>query len=253
MKKFNLYDIESDMNYCSLFRTVACVGDSLSSGELVSKSKEGKNEFHDWFEYSWGQFIARRAGFKAYNFSRGGMTAKEYVESFADFNRMWSPEYAAQAYVIALGVNDLLGLKMEVGAVSDVELNGENKPTFAGYYAKIIQRYKEINPRAYFFLVTMPKQFDDCEHNKNMKAAHAALLKDFTKTFSNTYLIDLYNLSPEFDEEAVKKYMMNGHMTPAGYIFSAECIRKVWNEVIKENLNDFNDSAFVGTEMYSKR
>ena len=65
--------------FTSIFRTIGCIGDSLSSGELES-NEIGKIGYHDYFEYSWGQFIARDAGCKVYNFSRGGMTAKEYIE-----------------------------------------------------------------------------------------------------------------------------------------------------------------------------
>ena len=71
----------SDGGFCCVFRTLACVGDSLSSGELESLNEEGKKGYHDYFEYSWGQYIAREAGCKVYNFSRGGMTTMEYCES----------------------------------------------------------------------------------------------------------------------------------------------------------------------------
>ena len=66
----------------AIFRTMAFVGDSLSSGEFEFINIEGKTEYHDLYEYSWGQYIARRNGFKAYNFSRGGMTAKWFVDSY---------------------------------------------------------------------------------------------------------------------------------------------------------------------------
>ena len=68
----------------AIFRTIAFIGDSLSSGEFETFTAEGKKEYHDLFEYSWGQYIARRNGLKAYNFSRGCMTAKWYMETVAD-------------------------------------------------------------------------------------------------------------------------------------------------------------------------
>ena len=70
----------------SIFRTIGFIGDSLSSGEMESRNEEGKPGYHDYYEYSWGQYIARKNGLTAYNFSRGGMTAKEYMESFAEKN-----------------------------------------------------------------------------------------------------------------------------------------------------------------------
>ena len=40
----------------------------------------------------------------------------------------------------------------------DFENYENNKTTFTGYYAKIIQKYKEIQPDAKFFLLTMPRE-----------------------------------------------------------------------------------------------
>ena len=63
--------------YCAILRTVGCVGDSLASGEFESMDENGERGYHDMFPYSWGQFLARDCGSTVYNFSRGGMTAKE--------------------------------------------------------------------------------------------------------------------------------------------------------------------------------
>ena len=93
----------------SVFRKIAFVGDSLSSGEFETRDENGKAGYHDLYEYSWGQYIARKNGLLAYNFSRGGMTAKEYIETFAEQKGFWDKDKACQAYVIALGVNDLYG------------------------------------------------------------------------------------------------------------------------------------------------
>lgn len=63
-----LDNIAINGGFTSIFRTIGCIGDSLASGELES-FEIGKINFHDYFEYSWGQFIARDAGCKVYNFS----------------------------------------------------------------------------------------------------------------------------------------------------------------------------------------
>jgi len=66
--------------FCSIFRTFAFVGDSLSSGEFQLPKEDGKWGYYDMFDYSWGQFMARTLGSKVYNFSKGGMTAKAYLQ-----------------------------------------------------------------------------------------------------------------------------------------------------------------------------
>jgi hypothetical protein len=49
--------------FAAIFRTVACIGDSLSSGEFEAVDAYGKRTYRDMFPYSWGQFMAREAGF----------------------------------------------------------------------------------------------------------------------------------------------------------------------------------------------
>ena len=111
----------------SIFRTIAFIGDSLSSGEFETVDKDGNKCYHDMFDYSWGQYIARKNGLKAYNFSRGGMTAKLYLDSFAEENGFWDKNKACQSYVIALGVNDLFNENMEIGDISDVDVTNYKK------------------------------------------------------------------------------------------------------------------------------
>ena len=94
-------------SHTSVFRKIAFIGDSLSSGEFETCDKEGNKGYHDLYEYSWGQYIARKNGLTAFTFSRGGMTASEYIESFGEANDFFNKDKACQAYVIALGANDV--------------------------------------------------------------------------------------------------------------------------------------------------
>ena len=87
-----LDNLVSDGGFVGIFRSIACVGDSLSSGELESMTPDGQRGYHDIYDISWGQYIARMAGTKVYNFSRGGMTAIEYMQSFAEANDYWNPD-----------------------------------------------------------------------------------------------------------------------------------------------------------------
>ena len=240
--------IVTDGGFCAIFRTIACIGDSLASGEFEAIGKDGNKSYHDTMEYSWGQFIGRSCGSKVYNFSRGGMTAKEYVESFADEYGLWDKDKLAQAYIIALGVNDMFGLKMELGKVSDVDLDDyrNNAKTFAGYYAQIIQRIKELQPRARIFLVSMPSE-NNAEDEK--RKAHRDLLEEFTAVFKKTYLLDLFTYSPVQGED-FRKTFWHGHMTPAGYLLSARMIESYIDYIIRKNPEEFKQVSFIGTDLY---
>jgi len=228
----------------AIFRTIAFVGDSLSSGEFESRNAQGQPGYHDWFEYSWGQYIARKNGLTAYNFSRGGMTAKEYMESFGQANGFWNPELAAQAYVIALGVNDLLNAGWEMGSVEDVTDNWQENPkTFAGYFGGLVQRYKEIQPQAKFFFLTMPH---DGGPRDEKKAAHARLMYELAEKLGNAYVIDLFKYGPAYDKAFCDRFFLYGHMNASGYIFTANMVDAYIDYLIRKYPDDFRRVPFIG-------
>lgn len=243
--------LSNDGGFVGIFRTVACIGDSLASGEFeVMSTLDGSKMYLDRYDYSWGQYMAREAGLTVYNFSRGGMTAKHYITSFANENGFWKPELAANAYVIALGVNDLLNRGWEIGTVKDICLEDyrKNAETFAGQFAYIIQRYKEIQPDARFFLVTMPKAQHGNDERNSKADAHAALLHEIAKLFDNTYVIDLREYGPEYDADFRRKFYLNGHLNPAGYLLTAKMITSYIDYIIRHNLEDFKHVGLMGHE-----
>ena len=231
---------------------MAFIGDSLSSGEFQIRDPEGKNRYHDMFEYSWGQYIARANGLLAYNFSRGGMTASEYIDSFAEARGFWDRDKAAQAYVIALGVNDIYNQHREIGTLDDVhpEDYTKNAKTFIGYYAAIVSRYKEISPDAKFFFVTFPKETCRAENDDTAKVIE--LLYGLCDIFENSYVIDLYQYGPEYDEEFRENLWMNGHLNPMGYIVTARLIDSYIDYIVRHNPKDFETIGFVTKDIEYK-
>lgn len=236
-------------SHTSIFRTVAFIGDSLSSGEFERLDESGAKHYHDFYEYSWGQYIARKNGLKAYNFSRGGMTAKEYVESFAEANQFWDKEKACQAYVIALGVNDIYGSRhnIPIGSISDIDPVDyrNNKPTFLGYYAAIVSRYKEISPDAKFFFVTFPNTNTPERDEKTHGMIRG--LYDLADHFSNAYVIDLYKYGTVHDKEFEDRFYLHGHLNPSGYILTAQIIDSYIDYIVRHNYNDFRKAGFIGS------
>ncbi len=243
----------TDGGYASIFRRVACVGDSLSSGEFETLDPEtGVRHYYDMFEYSWGQFMARMAGFTVFNFSRGGMTASEYCDSYAAAKDWWNPELWAQAYIIALGVNDLIGARQPLGELSDIHPDDpeKNEKTFTGYYARVIQQYKKISPHAKFFLVSAPRSVSyDGEADDERVAiadAHAARLHELAAYFDNTYVIDLRAHAPAHDADFVDRFYLHGHLNPMGYRLTAEQMCSYMDYIIRHNPADFKNVGFIG-------
>ena len=246
--------IVTDGGFCAIFRTIACIGDSLSSGEFESVTPEGTKRYHDFYEYSWGQFIGRSCGSQVYNFSQGGMTAKTYMEVFADNKGFWDRNKLAQAYIIALGVNDItkhLNGEFELGELSDIDVNNyrNNAKTFIGYYAQIIQRVQELQPRAKIFLVSPPQSGNAQEERTQKYKIVRDLLQGLTTVFANTYLLDMFEYAPKQDQEFKNKFIL-GHMTPTGYVLGARMIESYIDYIIRKNPDDFKQVGFIGTDLY---
>lgn len=229
----------SNGGLCKIFRTICCVGDSLSSGEFEVLNKDGQKEFYDCYEYSWGQYMARETGANVYNFSCGGMSAEWYCESYAQKKDFWNVNKAAQAYIIALGVNDITNCGEELGAISDIDFENwqNNKKSFVGYYAQIIQRYKEIQPNAKFFLVTIPhSQRIDREKAEDV---HADLIRCLAQKFTNTYVIDFRKFAPVYDNDFKAKYYLNSHLNVYGYMLTSQMMLSYIDYIIRENADEF--------------
>ncbi len=250
-----LDNLVEDGGFCGIFRTIVCIGDSLSSGEFISTNENGDMGYHDFYDYSWGQHIARRTGAKVYNASRGGMTARRYLSSYGRETGSWWDERIDDnkvdaAKIIALGVNDIneaYGKKESLGDISDIDLKDckNNKDTFAGNYAKIIQRLREEQPKCRIFLMTIPRG-DQCEEWKKLADRHAELLHEIAGLFEFVYVIDLRKYAPEYDENFKKKFYLGNHMNPMGYLLTAKMVMSYIDWIIRHNMDDFKQIAFIG-------
>ena len=234
--------IVNNGGFCGIFRTICCIGDSLSSGEFETIAPDGKHSYYDIYEQSWGQYIARMTGSTVYNFSKGGMTAKKYCSGFADENAFWSPMKAAQAYIIALGVNDMWEEGVKAGCIDDTA--GDN--TFAGFYGTIIQRLKRISPDAKLFFVTQPREESDSDYQIENKEAQRKILDGFAGKFTNSYVLDLYKYAPVYDKKFKENFFFNGHMNAAGYRLTADIIASYIDYIIRSSPEDFTASGLIG-------
>ncbi len=236
-------------SHTSIFRRIAFIGDSLSSGEFETRDRDGNAAYHDFYDYSWGQFIARKNGLTAYNFSRGGMTAEEYLDRFAEEQGFWDSAKACQAYVIALGVNDLFNRRMPLGTLDDVHPDdpSKNAPTFLGQYAAIVSRYKAIAPDATFFFVTFPHLVEP-ELEETVQGMIKGLY-GLSERFDNTYVIDLYRYGPVYDARFQEQFYRHGHMSPAGYLLTARLIDSYIDYIVRHHPQQFKHIGFVGTDI----
>ncbi len=239
--------IAEDGGFTAIFRTIGWIGDSLSSGEFECRDPYGKPHWDDYFEYSVGQYIARMCGSTVYNFSRGGMTAKEYMSGWAWEKGFFDKSKAAQAYVIALGSNDLYNGRFAPGSAADINDSDPslNADTFAGWFGRIVAKYKEISPDAKFFFIANPRSYRP-KSDENARI-QASLMREMAEHYKNAYVIDLYAYGPCHDEEYHEKFSLLGHRNPMGYLFNAKLVASYIDWIIRHNMRDFSRVGYINT------
>ena len=179
--------IKETCGFAGVFKQIGVIGDSLASGEFESHDENGSIVYTDMYEYSWPAVLERITGTKYNNYSRGGMTAREYMQSWADAKGFWQWN---QAYIIALGNNDSFVFGHPLGSVKDVnaECPQDNADTFFGNMGKIICKLKAIEPNARIFVVTPQLRGEACDKDIRYIASELAKLCDM---FDFTYLLDM--------------------------------------------------------------
>ena len=245
-----------DGGYTAILGSVGCIGDSLASGEHEWIDDDGKHHYFDIYEYSWGQFLARKCGLKVLNFSRGGLTAHSFHE-YAGYNQSFYPEKACKAYIVALGVNDMKRIDNPdiypdgFGDITDVDFHdyNNNRKSFVGDYVKILQRIRELQPGARIFLFTIPRGNRD---NEGICDKHAEFVRTLPEYFKYTYILDFRKYAPKYDEEFKQKYFLSGHMNAMGYKWTADMVATYIDYIIRHNVDDFRLIGMVGTKYYAE-
>jgi len=244
--------ISQNPGLCSIFHHWGFIGDSLCSGELEYTTPDGNTGYWDCYEYAWGTRMCAIMGVEGEVFSKGGETAKGWIENYWDSNnnklQNCAKDNPKQAYIIALGANDANPAfegTYDLGNVeTDVNMEDYNKnaSTFIGCYAGIIQRLKEMQPEVKIFVVTLPERRDPYPK-------YNAAIRQMAETFSDVWVIDLekyaadYYCSQEFRDLYVPQD--HGHLTPAGYEFTAWEFLTYIDWIIRNDFNSFKEVGFM--------
>ena len=241
--------IRETCGFAGIFKRIGVIGDSLSSGEFESHDEEGTIQYHDMYEYSWPAVLQRLTGTAYANYSRGGMTAKEFYESWADQNGFWQPQ---QAYIVALGNNDLFVFQHPMGSAADIHPDApeSNPDTFFGNLGRILSKLKSIEKDARVFLVSMQRRGEEACDGVIAQAAEE--MKKVCGLFSFTYLIDMTNDGPAYDAEMRKIYALGFHPNAVGYFSYALMIGNYIDYIIRSRPQEFFEVPFIGTPFKNK-
>lgn len=232
--------IDTNYMFLPIFHNVGCIGDSLASGES-GVYENGVRKYVDFYEHSWGQYLARATGNKYYNFSAGGLTAKTWLERHAA--DAFDESKKCEAYIIGLGVNDAIA-EVTVGTSADINLADytQNADSFYGNYGKIIQKIKEFQPKAKIFVITAPEMV---VQNHGLNDA----VKTIATLFDNVYVLDLYAyMTSHFTKGIIASQYRAGHYNAVGYKYISAVIGSYIDWYIYNHLDEFEFVELIGTD-----
>ena len=319
--------IKETPGYTSIFRKMGVIGGSMSTGW---HSHDTGSVSSNMPEYSYLQFMARLCRAEGFNFSRGGMSAKQWpqsdmIDNFYDANKK------CQLYLVQLGNNDLtdhnnrldctsktwydlnwdghdpdhgkayptfydkvqqsgvtqndwdaatqaqrlewIGGPYNLGTTSDLTPTGGTSiadytynGTFYGNMARIINEIRKVQPRAYVFLSTFLKGYGSSPDGQPGGAFdYNGAIRNIVDYYSDTsnrpegdelhyYLIDIYQYGKpySFYNSGIHSGTVKGsHLVATGYNYWAYEFCTYIDWIIKNNMSEFNDVAFVGTDNYN--
>lgn len=224
---------DAERNYVSLavFPKFGVVGDSYASGEIYYDSK-----FHDRYELSWGQIMARKLGTNCVNFSAGGMSTKGWLNNSHGLPLLLATE-AQDIYYLALGINDANNYgEAYLGTVADInELPDLNPDTFFGNYGKIISNIKAHAPHASIVMMTMLP-------TTPTKAVFNAAIQEIAKHYGIPCIVQTDD--PFFTSDFYTDSKVQGHPVAVVYSGMAEAIERLMKKCVVDNY-DYFKTAFM--------
>ena len=220
--------------------SVGMIGDSLMSGATYNHYDK-ENPIKDREGFEWWRVLERESGAKYFDFAKGGLSTKSWLDIY--LGTATKPENKCCAYIIGLGVNDEYFLGIDyLGTPDDIDINNpdNNKDTYYGNYAKIIQKLTSFNNRAKFFLLTEPRKINDLDSKWNGAVRYIANL------FSNCYTVDLQDL---YNDIYLRGFINNtkgpqAHYPSIAYCYMAKLIERAIGDTIIKNAKDFVDIQF---------
>ncbi len=213
----------------SLFSRFGVIGDSYASGEVYFGEK-----FHDIYDISWGQILARKLGTVCTNFSGGGYSTRGWLTNSKGLTRMLDTE-AQDVYYLCLGINDANYYGEEyLGTIADINEDWTQNPdTFFGNYGKIIGNIMNHAPHAKIVMSTMVPTTD-------MKATYNAAIIEIANHFGIPYIVQTDD--PFFTSDFYDDGKVQSHPVAVVYSGMANAIERLLKKCIIENFDYFKDA-----------
>lgn len=69
------------------------------------------------------------------------------------------------------------------------------------------------------------------------------------KVFPESYVIDLREYAPVYDEKFKDIYFLNGHLSPMGYKLTADLVMSYVDYIIRHNYAHFKTAGLIGKNL----
>lgn len=231
------------LNLPAIFHTIGVVGDSLASGQGRINNM---STYHDFYDFSWPQCMAKEIGSTVYNFTKSGLNTRTWL---TNQTYGWSlandGNHRSDCYIIGLGANDVALGSEYVGSSSDINIADytQNADTYYGNYARIISMLRTVEPRSYIFVLTNPVYGSDA----TVRAALNDAVRYMPTIFNRVYLID-FDTDEFTGNSFIARNNVHSHYTPAAYKYIANLITKEMSKIIYNNPSEFYWANLVGTQ-----
>lgn len=251
-----LSDIYKVPTFITSFGRICCIGDSLTHGDMNTTN----NGNIAMTQYSYPTIMARLTGCTVLNYGLSGYRAKKGDNSSwlqqAEKNNWLTNEDKCNLYIIALGTNDMaVGFSGDINTDINLEDYTQNANTSVGGYASIIQKIRSIQPRAKIFCVTIPISRDKqipSPYNSSTRIVANSKIRNIASMF-DCYVIDLERYGEYTPEDVTyfeNVYKNATHNNALGYNLRARQYIAYIDWIIANNLEEFQDIQFIGTNLY---
>ena len=230
--------LESTINrtVCKIFKKVACIGDSYTSGYI----NNGVHEVERINEnFAWTHNMATMTGNEYVNCGASGTTVITWMNHERGLKKL-KASGKPQAFMIGLMINDVTN-GLPLGSITDRDTNNQ---TYYGGMCRIIKECYAINPEAKIFIFTRPTTVSSYKpYNEAVRE-----ICNHYKSTHNTHCLDLAKYTHYFTQLNLANDYINGHYTAIGYEQFAEAISLIWSKYLTDNIADFQDVAFIPYE-----
>ena len=142
-----------------------------------------------------------------------------------------------------LGQNDK-NAGATIGTSADIDLSNynNNANTYYGRYAKIIQKIKEVQPKAKIFVCTDPLDLVE-------KAGYNNAVREIATMFDNVYLMDLFTYgAPLYISGLIGANKRYAHYNAVGYYLISLIMATYIDWIMRMYPEEFRQVEFIGTD-----